>query len=166
MVINRFRYFYRSWFVGVLGAHAQWWKCIPTGIVPNGHLWPLQQNHHLDDCCKIVLCSITLFMVFSVKDIICDGLQLDAQRTQSVTSGILEMIIISCFSMQEEDIHKCTRAKCYLCTLQSTCKLLWNIDVQLIPIIWHTCAKILVSTLEHQVWLGDTNDEVVDHQCT
>ena len=35
--------------------------------------------------------------------------------TSSVAHGILEMIVL-CFSMQEEDIHKHTNGKCHMFT--------------------------------------------------
>ena len=64
------------------------------------------------------------------------------------------------FSMQEGDILEHTNAKCYMCTLESTCiPLCITHDT-----IEHTHAKILVRcTLERSVSSSDTNDEVVDN---
>ena len=39
------------------------------------------------------------------------------------------------FNMQEEDILEHTNGKCHLCTLQSTYRPLWNIDIHLITLL-------------------------------
>ena len=56
------------------------------------------------------------------------------------------------FNVPEENIFEHTNGKCYLCTLQSTCRLLCNTCMYLIFIIKHNHAKISINALvEHQI---------------
>ena len=55
------------------------------------------------------------------------------------------------FSMQEEDIIEYTNGGYYLCMLQSTCRPLCSIDMNLITLLTNTHPKILVSVLERQM---------------
>ena len=67
------------------------------------------------------------------------------------------------FSKQEQYSLEYIDAKCHLCALQSTCRLLCNKGIHLIASIEHTHANI--SALECQMSWSDTTGEVVDHQC-
>ena len=70
-------------------------------------------------------------------------------------------MVVLHFNMQEE-AYSCQVSFVY--AFKTTCRPLHDIGICLITLcIEHTHAKILVSTVEHQMSRGDTTGEIVDH---
>jgi hypothetical protein len=62
---------------------------------------------------------------------------------------------VLCFGMQGENVIEHTNGKCYLCTLWSICRPLWNIGIHLITLL-----NILVSRYQ-QAHLNVKSQEAI-----